>query len=162
MRYVLLILMIIPGYISNAQTSPEKEEIKKVIEKLFTAMHKGDSTMLGECFTNEVSLVSMFRTKSAGAVLEREHSIKDFMKAVGSPHAEAWTEEYWNLRIDIDDDFASAWCDYAFYLGKTFSHCGVDAFHLHRGENGWKIFHLSDTRRKTGCTIPEDIQRKHR
>jgi hypothetical protein len=57
---------------------------------------------------------------------------------------------------------AQAWCDYAFYVDKSYSHCGVDAFQLFKGKDGWKIFHLADTRRKTGCTIPKEIQDKHK
>jgi len=50
------------------------------------------------------------------------------------------------------------WASYAFYLGKKFNHCGVDAFHLVKSEDGeWKIFHLADTGQKEGCNIPKKI-----
>jgi hypothetical protein len=62
--------------------------------------------------------------------------------------------------IKIDGDFAQAWCDYAFYVGKNFSHCGVDAFQLHKTKEGWKIFHLADTRRRSGCVVPKEIEDK--
>jgi hypothetical protein len=64
--------------------------------------------------------------------------------------------------VQIDGDFAQVWCDYAFYTDNTFSHCGIDAFQLHKGKDGWKIFHLADTRRKDNCVIPQDIQNKHK
>jgi hypothetical protein len=41
--------------------------------------------------------------------------------------------------------------DYSFFAGPRFSHCGIDAFQLFRGPGGWKIFQLTDTRRRTGC-----------
>jgi hypothetical protein len=66
------------------------------------------------------------------------------------------------MKIQIDGDFAQAWCDYAFYVGHRFNHCGIDAFHLIREKDGWKIFHLADTRRKEGCHVPEEIQKKHK
>jgi hypothetical protein len=84
------------------------------------------------------------------------------LDAVGKPHTEVWYEEIWNVKVQVDGEMAQAWCDYAFYIDKTFSHCGVDAFHLFKGKDGWKIFHLADTRRKTGCTIPKEIQDKHK
>ena len=46
---------------------------------------------------------------------------------------------------------ASVWVPYEFYLGDKFSHCGVDAFHLARFEDGWKIIGLADTQRREGC-----------
>jgi hypothetical protein len=143
-----------------AQDASDEAAVKTVIDRLFMAMHKGDSTMLKGCFTNEVSLATIYRNE-ADPVISRENSIRDFMKSVGSPHKQIWYEEYWNLKILIDDDLASAWCDYAFFLDNTFSHCGVDAFHLHRGKDGWKIFHVSDTRRKGDCVVPEEIRKKH-
>jgi hypothetical protein len=46
---------------------------------------------------------------------------------------------------------ATAWTPYKFYLDKTFSHCGVNAFQLFKSENGWKIISILDTRRKEPC-----------
>ena len=45
-------------------------------------------------------------------------------------------------------------------MGKRFSHCGVDAFQLVKTAAGWKIFQLSDTRRKEKCEIPEEISKR--
>jgi hypothetical protein len=150
-------MSIVPAFAQEQ----DKASVKAVIDDLFVAMQKGDSAQLRKCFAAEVSLASIFRNKNGEAVNRREHSIAGFAKAVGTPHKETWYEEYWNLRIDIDGDFASVWCDYAFYLDKTFSHCGVDSFHLFREKDGWKIFHLSDTRRKEGCNVPADIIKRH-
>jgi hypothetical protein len=157
----LLICMTIgPGF---AQSNIDHEKaVKMVIDKLFMGMQKGDSTMVREAFTSQVSLATIFRTKTDGSVMTRENSLEGFLKAVGTPHKETWYEEYWNLKIDIDGDLASAWCDYAFYVDNNFSHCGVDAFQLHKENDGWKIFHLADTRRKTGCEIPAEVQNKHK
>jgi hypothetical protein len=155
-------LVIFLTTITFAQNTAEETAIKMVIDKLFMAMQKGDSAMLKECFAPEVSLATIYRKSNGEPAISRESSIAKFAKAVQTPHKETWYEEYWNLKVNVDGDFASAWCDYAFYLDNTLSHCGVDAFHFHKGAQGWKIFHLADTRRKTECLIPEDIQKKHR
>ncbi len=64
----------------------------------------------------------------------------------------------WDPKIEIDGNLAQAWTQYAFYVGKKFSHCGVDAFQLFKGTDGtWKIFQLADTRQKEGCKIPKEI-----
>ncbi|MFM7855462.1 MAG: hypothetical protein ACKO96_26940, partial [Flammeovirgaceae bacterium] len=61
-------------------------------------------------------------------------------------------------KMEVDGRFAQVWCDYAFYVGNKFSHCGVDAFHLFKGsDNVWRIFHLVDTRRREGCAVPESV-----
>jgi len=140
----------------------EEDAVKSVIDHLFAGMEKGDSAMVGNTFRSDVAFVTIFRDRQNNPRFERENSPDKFLDAVGTPHAEAWHEEIWNLSIRVDGDFAQAWCDYAFYLGDTFSHCGVDAFQLYREKTGWKIFQLTDTRRKEPCEIPDTIRRKHR
>lgn len=147
---------------STGQNTSEETGVTETIKRLFKGMELGDSTMVHSTFTREVTFATIFRDKSNTVVLHRENSPDGFLKAVGTPHKEVWYEEIWNLKIQIDGDFAQAWCDYAFYLDKTFSHCGADAFHLIKKKEGWLIFHLADTRRKTGCTIPQNIQDKHK
>lgn len=162
MRFALTIVTVLCAtFCVPAQEKNDQAEIRKVIEKLFTGMQRGDSTMVKDCFSKEVSLATIYRNKNGDPVNVRENSIAGFMKDVGTPHKEVWHEEIWNLEIKVDGEFASVWCDYAFYLDDTFSHCGVDAFHLHREQNGWKIFHLADTRRRNDCRIPEAIKAKH-
>jgi hypothetical protein len=145
-----------------AQSSTEEAAVKAVVTKLFKAMELGDSAMLTSTFYKPVTLATIVRDKSGNTVLRPESSIDEFAKAVGTPHKEIWHEEIWDVKVQLDGDFAQAWCDYAFYVDKTFSHCGVDAFHLIKSKDGWKIFHLADTRRKTGCNVPKEIADKYK
>jgi hypothetical protein len=47
---------------------------------------------------------------------------------------------------------AMAWVPYSFFLGDTFSHCGVNAMLLVRSREGqWRIQSILDTRRKEDC-----------
>ena len=93
--------------------------------------------------------------------LLRNETLASFLKSVGTPHKEVYNELIWGEKIEVDGDFAQVWVDYAFYLGKNFNHCGVDAFHLIRdGKGEWKIYSLSDTRRKVGCEVPKEISVK--
>lgn len=105
----------------------------------------------------------MSRTMTATAsirdgvpTLTREASLEGFVQAVGAPHEEVWDERIWDAEVEVDGPLATAWIQYAFYVGETFSHCGVDAFQLFKGEDGWKIFHIADTRRQEGCETPEE------
>lgn len=147
---------------SRAQVAPENDAIVKVVRRLFEGMQKGDSAIVRSTFAAEVTMATARRNKENKDVLVRESSIDGFLKAVGTPHPDVWYEEIWNIKVQQDDRFAQVWCDYAFYVGNKFSHCGVDAFHLYKGEDGWKIFHLADTRRSNPCTIPTEIQNKHK
>ncbi|HEY0771483.1 MAG TPA: nuclear transport factor 2 family protein [Sphingobacteriaceae bacterium] len=158
----IAVLVTISGTISVAQTSADETAVKAVVTKLFKAMELGDSAMLKSTFHRPVTLVTIVKDKAGNAVLRPESSIDEFAKAVGTPHKEVWHEEIWDVKVQLDGDLAQVWCDYAFYIDKTFSHCGVDAFHLIKTKDGWKIFHLADTRRKNGCTVPREISDKYK
>jgi hypothetical protein len=157
-----LFLCIVFALTCNAQQAKDETAIKDVILRLFIGMEKGDSAMVRAVFTPQPTLATVLRNKNDEPVLRQESSLNEFLKAVGTPHKEVWYEDIWNIKIQMDGDFAQVWCDYAFYVDKTFSHCGVDAFQLHRGKDGWRIFHLADTRRKTGCEVPSDINNKRK
>lgn len=154
--FLVLMLIVYSGTV-GAQSDRIKAEILKPINTLFIGMNKGDSAQVHSAFTREVSMATIYKDKSGNTVLRREDSLVGFLNAVGSPHAEVWSEPIWNVHIEVDGDFAQVWASYAFYLSKTFSHCGVDAFQLIKEEDGWKIFHLADTRQKENCSVPKEV-----
>ena len=156
---VCCMLFMNDGY---AQQEQDKLAVQKVIAQLFKGMQLGDSVMVHAVFAKEATGATAFRDKENKPVLSIENSFADFFKAIGSPHKETWYEEIWNLEIKIDDDLAQCWCQYAFYLDNKYSHCGVDAFYLHKEDSEWKIFYLVDTRRKDNCLIPQGIIDKHK
>ena len=158
MKTKLLVIILFISFLSNAQSSAEEVAVMKPITRLFTGMNLGDSTMVQSAFVKDVSMGTITKDKSGNPIV-RKSELADFLKAVGTPHAEAWSEPIWDTKIDIDidGDFAQVWAKYAFYLGKKLSHCGVDAFHLIKDGKEWKIFHLIDTRQTTGCEIPPAI-----
>jgi hypothetical protein len=157
----LLVFTMICSSIS-AQTQNDEASVKEVVNRLFKAMELGDSAMLRSAFYSHITMGTVVRDKSGNTVLRAEDSIAEFAKAVGTPHKEIWHEEIWAVKTQLDGDFAQVWCDYAFYVDKTFSHCGVDSFHLIKSKDGWKIFHLADTRKKAGCNVPEEIADKYK
>jgi hypothetical protein len=162
MKYFFTILSIWAiSFNGRAQHQPEKQAVESTLNTLFTAMKKGDSALLRTAFAREVTLATISQAKDGNPVLDREMGITNFMKAIGTPHPQPYNEPIWNLKIEVDGRFAQAWCDYAFYLGNKFSHCGVDAFHLFKDSDGkWKIFHLADTRRREECSVPEQIAKQ--
>jgi len=139
------------------QASPERTAIMVPIKALFKGMHEGDSALVHSAFVNEVTFVSVIKGKNGKTVLQPE-PLDEFLKAVGTAHPETWNEPIWETKVQVDGNFAQVWAKYAFYLGKKFKHCGVDAFHLFKGEEGrWKIFHLADTRQREGCEVPVTV-----
>jgi len=158
MRLIFTVFLSVLLVDSYAQTS-DKDQIMKVVNNVFDAMRSNDSTLLKACFVEEPTTFTVSRRE--GKTNFVRDNFQGFIDAVGSPKKEMWNEPIWNEKVQIDDDLASVWVDYAFYRGKEgdqFSHCGVDAFHLVRLDGIWKIFHLVDTRRKEGCEVPDTIK----
>jgi hypothetical protein len=143
------------------QRTADNQAVSSVLERLFKGMELGDSAMVSGTFAKRVAIAGISFDQNNETVLRvDEKAMDNFLKAIGTRHTETWYEETWDLKIQTDGVLAQAWCNYAFYRDKTFSHCGVDAFQLYKSKEGWKIFQLADTRRKSDCKIPETIRRR--
>uniref|UniRef100_UPI004047C92F nuclear transport factor 2 family protein n=1 Tax=Roseivirga sp. TaxID=1964215 RepID=UPI004047C92F len=143
---VLVFFMTI--LVAKAQT--ENEDIKKTIMTLFDGMRKGDSTMVHSAFAKDAIMQTIANNRE-GQVQVQSGKLADFLKAVGTPHTEVWDERIEFGDIKIDGPMASVWTPYQFFRGESFSHCGVNSFQLYKGEKGWKIIYLVDTRRRDDC-----------
>lgn len=157
MKFIFLIFLLCPCVV-HAQPDQEGLAIMKPVTTLFAGMNLGDSAMVHSAFAENATMASIGKDKTGKVVLRRESSISGFLKAVGTPHDEPWSEPIWDARIEVDGDLAQVWTQYAFYRGKKFSHCGVDAFQLVRQNGVWKIFHLTDTRQTENCNVPASIK----
>ncbi len=161
-RALLLFFTFLSAFVqfqvSYAQEQ-EKDEVMKTVRQLFTAMETNDSSLAASLFTKDAQLYTVLKNENGISQLRNNPSTR-LISAFGSKKSETWREPIWNEKIEIADGLASVWVDYAFYIGKKFSHCGTDAFHLIKIGSKWKIFHLADTRRKDNCEIPIDIQNK--
>ena len=148
-RIFTFFLLLSPSLIF-AQNGEEELAVKTIIEKLFDGMRAGDSTIVRSVFDPSARLQTAFNDKEGNPVL-RTGSIDRFVGAVGTPHDEIWDEKIWSYLTLIDGNLASVWTDYTFYLGEKMSHCGVNAFHLFKSKEGWKISQITDTRRTENC-----------
>lgn len=163
MKKLLCTVLVVSAFSTSlfAQTTDEAK-VTTVINNLFKAMATNDTILFKSVFADQVTMATVAKNREGNVVLERATGIRGFVKAIATPNPNgALNEEIWNIKVQLDGDFAQVWCDYAFYVGNRFSHCGVDAFHLSRSADGWKIFHIADTRRQ-GCNIPQNIQDKHK
>jgi hypothetical protein len=149
-RLFLISFFALSGFTAFGQsTNLETEAVKKVINQLFEGMRKGDSTMVSGTFSKGMILQTI--SEREGKVQVKTDKPSGFLKAVGTPHPEIWDERITFDQVLIDDNLASVWTSYQFYVGDKFSHCGVNSFQLVKGNEGWKIVYLIDTRRKENC-----------
>ena len=144
--------------ISLNTVAQEDKKVMEPINLLFEGMKKSDSAMVHRAFHSQVNFYSVVTDPRTNQPLLRSDALKGFLVSIGTPHKEVYNEMIWSPKIEIDDNLAQVWGSYAFYLGKTFHHCGVDAFQLFKDTRGqWKIFQLADTRQTVGCVIPDEV-----
>lgn len=155
------LMIAITCSLALAVSAQNEQAVLEPIRILFEAMKKGDSALLRTAFHPDAVLFTVVNDPSTGKASLRKETLKQFLSAIGKPHKDVYNELTWGEKVSIDGDFAQVWADYAFYLNSTFSHCGVDAFQLIRTPAGkWLVFGLEDTRRKTGCNVPEDVAKR--
>lgn len=126
-------------------------EVLEVVNRLFEGMRAADSAAVRSVFHPRARLASTGSRDESPQL--QVIPIARFIAAVGAAQDE-WNELILDPEVRIDDNLATVWTKYEFYLADTFSHCGVDAFQLVRTTEGWKIISLVDTRRNEGCERP--------
>jgi len=153
---VLLATIVAAGVPQDAAAQQgDREAVLAVIDRLFDAMRANDGDGVRAVFADGASLISTEGRDGSPQIAYID--IERFATAVGGA-TQPFDEPYWDPIIQIQDNLATVWMKYAFYLGEEFSHCGVDAAMLARGPDGWKIVALADTREQANCELPPDRQ----
>ena len=145
-----LVLIGCSIHLSAFAQQNETAAIKQTITTLFDGMRKADSAAVHTTFAKGMVLHSV-STKADGTTLLTDEKPADFLKAIGTLHAEVYDERLGAMDIKIDGPLASVWVPYKFYVGSKFSHCGIDVFQLMKTTAGWKVIYIVDTRRKDDC-----------
>lgn len=146
---LLFALLVLPTAVFSQQNT-EENEVKATINLLFDGMRNSDTVMIRKAFATKLTMQTIVKTKD-GKWAVRTENLDNFIKSVGTPHPEKYDERIVFTKILIDANLASVWTDYKFYIGDKFSHCGVNSFQLFKGDDGWKIIYIIDTRRKDSC-----------
>ena len=139
-----------PAPAQSAAADPaDATAVRAVIAQLFDGMRARDSAMVASAFAPGVRLVSS-RVKKGAPVID-PIAAEEFAGIVAKATGPKWDERIHGETMQFDGTLVAVWAPYEFYLGETLSHCGVDAFHLAKLPEGWKIIALSDTHRREGC-----------
>ncbi|MHA8090449.1 hypothetical protein U8593_09120 [Aquirufa antheringensis] len=138
MRNLFLLLFLFPLLAMGQSQTKDEDQIKAVILKTFSAMKSVDSVALKSCFTSN-ALLHISQVKPEGNVV-REVPATKFIQNVMTRKPGEMDERVlsWGP-ILIDQEIATAWVPYEFYLNGKFSHKGVDVFIFVKSGNEFKI-----------------------
>ena len=145
---------------AQAQDLSKRAEVIATIEQLFDGMRAADSNMVRAVFHPEMRLnTTMLDQEGKPRMVEGD--IDRFVASVGQSEPGTLNEKIWSYDVQIDQNLASAWTPYTFFVGDQLSHCGVNTFQLFRTEAGWQIIQITDTRQREGCRTREsDLQQE--
>lgn len=128
----------------------QENEIRAVIDKMFTSMYKADTAAMRTCFTPGADLMT-YSFDSRGNPRAKGETLPDFLRGIALMGESDMEERLIGWQCLIDDGIASVWTPYEFYFEGKFSHCGVNSFQLIQVQGKWKITMITDTRRKGSC-----------
>ena len=151
---LIFIIILTPGLFAQQSSTAA---IKQTINTMMDAMRKGDSVLLKSVLAKNMELQSVALDTTGRVSLSTVRG-NDLVTLIATPHADVYDERIVFGGIKMDGPLASVWTPYRFYVGTTFSHCGVNFFQLARTKDGWKIIHIAYTIRKDNC-IPYLLSR---
>mgnify|MGYP002640085470 CR=1 FL=1 len=151
MKYPLLLLCLLSATFSFSQNSFSEAKAKGIIDTFFEGFHKGDTLLMKTVMTSDIVLQTAFIDKEGNNRVVSD-PVEGLMNAIANrPADQKWDERLLDYKVQIDGNLAHVWTPYEFWYNDAFLHCGANAFTLAKKNDGWKIIHLIDSRRKNDC-----------
>jgi SnoaL-like domain len=151
-RCAVLGVAVFSGFVATApvQAQSDEQAVMAVVNHLFDGMRTRDTALM-----RSTVLPSTVLVRAGGATgLSDPTTLDSFIDRVGKGTGPGGSERIKDPTVKIDGALASVWAYFTYTKGgeTKVDHCGVDAFLLRKGPDGWKIFHIADTSRTEGCT----------
>jgi Putative lumazine-binding len=151
MKSLLGLLCILFSLTAVGQNSFSEANAREIIDTFFEGFHKGDTLLMKSVMSNDLIMQTTFTDKEGNHRITRGTS-EGLLNAIADrPEDQKWDERLLDYKIQIDGNLAHVWTPYEFWFNDSFSHCGANAFTLAKTDDGWKIIHLIDSRRKSTC-----------
>ena len=131
-------------------SDPAIREAVNTVQQLFDAMRASDTAAIRNAFHPEARVFVPANGPAPTAI--RISGVTDFVRSIASATVR-FDERFRDPDVRVDGNLAAVWTYYDFFRGETFSHCGVDAFHLARLDGSWKILQIAYTVRQERCRL---------
>jgi hypothetical protein len=131
---------------SHAQTA--RDSVVATVEAFFRTMERNDAAGAARILTTDG--VSYATRRAGDSVVVRSATFRSHLERLQAAR-DTILERMWNPTVEVHGTVAMVWTPYDLYRNGVFSHCGVDAFTLVRGTQGWLVSSVSYTIEPTGC-----------
>ncbi len=151
MKLLLSILCLLISTVSFSQNEFSEADARQVVDTFFDGFHEGDTLKMRSVMMPTVLMQTVFTDKE-GKSHVKDGDADNLINAIAKrPETDKWDERLLDYIVQIDGNLAHVWTPYEFWFNDEFSHCGANAFTLAKTDDGWKIVHLIDSRRKASC-----------
>jgi len=151
MKFALSFFCFLISFTSFSQNNFSKADAREVIDTFFEGFHKGDTIKMRSVMLSSIIMQTVYTDKE-GKSHVKDDGADNLINAISKrPETDKWDERLLDYNVQIDGNLAHVWTPYEFWFNDVFSHCGANAFTLAKTDDGWKIVHLIDSRRKNGC-----------
>lgn len=123
------------------------DSVTAVVQEFFRAMQARDSAGLRSTITPDATAWAI---TSGSNKTPAARPLSDFPADLVRGDRRL-LERMWTPTVLVHRETAVVWTPYDFHVNGTFSHCGVDAFSLVRGEGRWRIAAITYTVERQGC-----------
>jgi len=160
-KYGIVLLAITMGLMTvSAQEMDRRAEVIGVIDQLFNGMREADSAKVRATFHPDMRLQTTYINEEGQPQIVTG-DIERFVQSVGSSEPGTLIEKIWGYDVQIEQNLASVWTPYSFFVGDKLSHCGVNTFQMFDGPDGWQIIQIADTREREGCqSEPNELEQE--
>ena len=149
MKFFILSICFLVTSFSFFQSSFSNEDAKQIVDTFFEGFHKGDTILMQSVIANDVIMQRVYANKDGENMLNTD-AIEVLISTIANrPVDQKWDERLLDYQITVDGNLAHVWTPYEFWFNDTFSHCGTNSFTITKFNDGWKIIHLIDSRRKS-------------
>lgn len=154
MRRVTMVIAICTMLVAETKTAAgqsQETQVMEAVQQVFDGMRAADPAMVAAVFA-ENARFAVVRSRDGLSEISTP-SVAEWIGAIGESGG-SWDEQVYDVDIQVDENVASAWVPYTFYLEGLISHCGVNSIELLLNGDNWEITQLSDTRRSEDCPDP--------
>ena len=133
----------------------DRDAIVGTVQALFDALETGDVDLLNSVLDADV-VMQFWEERADGTTNEGRSTVEGLGTRIATAE-EPLIERMWDPEVRLSGALASVWTPYGFYIGETFSHCGVDQVTLMRDGDGWRVVALNWTRQQPpACALHPD------
>ncbi|WP_347372693.1 nuclear transport factor 2 family protein [Aequorivita sp. Q41] len=151
MKFFVFLLLFTVSINSFSQNAFSEEDAKNIINTFFEGFHSGDTLVMKSVMAKGMVMQTAYTDKKGTHKINNDDPDGFVNNIANRPADQKWEERLLSYKVEIDGNLAHIWIPYEFWFNGSLMHCGANSFTLAKLDDGWKIIHIIDSRRKDGC-----------